>query len=518
MVSATAAAFSSGVTAGVATAGTVFRRFYDDPRQVQGGAVPERIGYYDLLWRYYNNAAFEGLDTGLMTGMVAGQMVPSRTWQSYRARYQLYRNTRSIYSPVQRLCDFYANTVYPGVLSEDGTELPDGVPLAIPLSKDTPPEMKACVSQFWQWSNWQNNMGVYVLYGAISGNVLVEVEDDLEREKVTARIWWPALVPHVVLDSTGNLVEYAIEYDARDEFGNHYRYKKLVDRYLYSTYKDGNLHDYSDDGQGAEWANPYGFVPAVWAKHRDIGTDYGAPAIGSALGKIDELNSIVSHAHDHVHKLVENSRVMWDDGGVGTDKKGEQKAPPTNEYDTTRATLKEAVKIYHGPIGGRMDSVVGNVPLADVLKWIDKLTGEIEQDFPELHMYTEMRAMSQLTGPAAARIMGDVAGRYNSTCASYDMSSVKLFQMQAAIGGFRANGGGWGRDGPLTRQQAKYLPFDLSSYASGQLDMAIAPRPLVPSTQREALELDLLRASVVAAQATPTPATVAENLRSTTNT
>src|SRR5205823_14485942 len=57
------------------------------------------------------------------------------------------------------------------------------------------------------------------------------------------------------------------------------------------------------------------------------------------------------------------------------------------------------------------------------------------------------------------------------------------FRMACAIAGFRANSGAWGRS--LSRQQQKFLPFDLDSYASGDLDMAIMPRPLLLPTRME---------------------------------
>jgi hypothetical protein len=62
------------------------------------------------------------------------------------------------------------------------------------------------------------------------------------------------------------------------------------------------------------------------------------------------------------------------------------------------------------------------------------------------------------------------------------MQSMKLFQMAVAIAGFRANSGAWG---PLNRQQVKFAPFDLDSYAQGDLDLAIMPRPVLTPTKME---------------------------------
>jgi hypothetical protein len=113
---------------------------------------------------------------------------------------------------------------------------------------------------------------------------------------------------------------------------------------------------------------------------------------------------------------------------------------------------------------------------------------EIEHDFPELSMYQELRKMSQVTGPGAARMMGDVYSRVLEVSSNYDTQSIKLFQMAVAIAGFRLREGklGW-RD--KTEQRMKFAPFDLDSYSKGELDLSIMPRPLIPLTEADTIEL-----------------------------
>jgi hypothetical protein len=452
----------AGLQTGIQTA----RRVFEDPEcATREQSYQQQAMAYRLLWSYYNNSMFDSTARWLNAA-------------TYKSNYNLYRNIRLIYNPVRRLVDFYAGQLYPGVLSEDGDELPDGVPLAIPFSDDTDPALKDAVAQFWQWSNWQSKKAVEVRYGAALGSVLVEVVDDIQRRKVTADIVWPGFLWDLDLDSAGNVKAYTLEYQAYDDDQHEaYTYRKEVDSQAFRYYRNGQEYDY---GNGAASSNPYGFVPAIWIKHMDTGQDHGSPAIAGSLGKIDELNNLASHVHDQIHKVIGSPVVLWTDSPI-QNLFNKAKRGATADFAEPAAD-QESVLMLKGGTGGRMDSLAGNLSLSDSATYMDRLIGEIEQDHPELALYRELRSMSQVTGPAAARLVGDVASRIVEAQAAYDQANIKLFQMAVAISGFRANSGAWG---PLNRQQAKFTPFNLDSYERGDLDMAIMPRPLLTPTKLE---------------------------------
>lgn len=446
-------------------------RAWSDP--VQGNALNGfalRRNRYEMLWHYYENSIFDAL----------------LVWAQYKSLHGLYHQIRSIYNPTRRLCDFYAGAVYPGVLSEDGAHLPDGVPLAIPLAKDMPLELKSAVAQFWQWSNWQSGKNLMVRFGAVSGSVLVEVNDDLERGVVSATIWWPGFVRDLELDSSGNVLSYALEYVVLDpsKANGSYLYRKEADKDGFRTYMDD--HPWSFEGQPHENENPYGFCPAVWVKHKDLGQDFGAPAIHGVIGLVDEVNSLVSHAHDGVHKQINQPFVAWSSGKLT--KLGERAKQPSSATDysgdiTNIAAQREKVLFLEGPPDGRIDSLVGTIAPDKAIPFLEKLLAEIEDQKPELTLYKQLRSMQQVTGPGAQRMIGDAAAPFYEAQANYDLQSIKLFQMAVAIAGWRAASGDWGTS--LNRQQLKFAPFGLDSYEAGQLDFAIAPRPLVPITGQE---------------------------------
>lgn len=439
----------------------------------------------NLYWSYFQNTNFDSV----------------AQWAAYRSNYVLYRNIRSIYNPTRRLVNFYVAQVYPGVLSEDATKLPDGVAIAIPFSDDTDEKLKMAVAQFWQWSNWQSNNKLMVRYGGATGSCLVEVVDNVERGKITTAVRWPGLLadrakddsPSLILDDVGNVKFYALEYQATDEQGEIFTYRKEVSQESFIEYRD--------DTVTLEAENPYGFVPAVWCKHIDEGWGvdgeglYGAPAISGSIGKIDELNGLASHAHDHIDKVIESPGIISSDGGIG--KIGEQaenlkkNANTQDEFASPVATASMRTMrrlLFKAPKGATWVPLTGNLQPEQVIPAMDHLLTEIEHDFPELGMYQELRKMSQVTGPGAARMMGDVYSRVLEVSSNYDTQSIKLFQMAAAIAGFRfrENREGWRLK---TEAQAKFAPFDLDSYARGDLNIAIMPRPLIPMTEDDTISL-----------------------------
>jgi hypothetical protein len=454
-----------GARAGYYTA----RRVFEDPTQTyQQTTWDDLSNVYTLLWAYYSNSMFE-------RGAPVWQ-----AWSTYKSTYSLYRNIRMIYNPTRRLVNFYAGQVYPGILPKDGKTVPQGTTNAFPFAADTPDELLSAIAQFWQWSGWQAKKGVLVRYGAALGSVLVEVVDDLEHGKLAADIVWPGFVHNLQLDHAGNVKSYAIQYSARELEGTTTRsfmYRKEVDGQAFRYYRNGEPYDY---GEGAISSNPYGFVPAVWIKHNDSGSDLGSPAITGTLGKIDEMNNLASHIHDHIHKVIGSPVVLWSSGTL-QNLFGTAKRPPTDQMPEPAAD-QENVLMLRGPADGHSDSLAGNLNIADAALELTRLLEEIERDHPELTVFEKLQQMSQVTGPAASRLVAPVIARLTEASANYDQQVIKLFQMALAIGGFRAQSGAWG---PLTTQQQKFLPFSLDSYESGDLDVTLLPRPLILPTDLE---------------------------------
>ena len=328
-----------------------FKRVWSDPGGEYGrGEFVQRLTHYQHLWARYKNSIFED----------------QLFWAAYRRQYGMYRHTRSVYNPVTRLVDFYAGIIYPGVLSTDGRRLPDGVQLAIPLAEDIAPELRLAIGQLWQWSNWQTGKSLFVRYGSALGDVAVEVVDEVDRGKVTFDILRPELVKELELDGTGNVKAYTLEWQAHDREAGDYLYAKRVDDAMIAEYRDGELYQY-DENIPAERANPYGFAPLVWCKHRDEGGDHGEPAIRN-LTRIDELNGLASHAYDRAHDIL-NSPVLFSGENIGTLTDAVTNTKKADPYATGSLTGgnagRESVKILKSGPGGTVATI--DLPEGEVI-------------------------------------------------------------------------------------------------------------------------------------------------------
>lgn len=439
---------------------TTFRRVYADPAALTlSDPDTDRQIDYRLMWAYYQNSIFDNLST----------------YAGYRAQYRLYRHIRPIYNPARRLVNFYAGAVYRGSWPNRPEQMIEPG-AAIPFEPDTDPRLLAAIAQIWQWSNWQAKKNTMITHGAALGDAFIVVTDDTERGKVYFDVQWPGHVAEIEIDSAGNVKAYTLEYPILEDDKRAHVYRREVDREAIRTYRDGKPHGY--EGAPAEIANPYGFVPAVWIQHTPTGADHGQPALRNP-SKMDELNNLASAALDQAQRILNAPILIAGENisGMSADKAGatQDRTPPTVD--------REAIKIVTASPNSSIETI--RLEAGETLQHIDRLIAEIEADHPELTMYQQMREMSQITGPAADRIFGDVDALVDAARAQYDSATIKLCQMAVAIAGWRLSSGAWSQP---TRQQQAFAGYDLSSYDAGDLDMAIRSRPLFPPTKAELLE------------------------------
>ena len=454
-----------------------------------------RLADYATLWAYHENSVFDDV----------------ARWQTYRTAHRLYRATRPIYNPARRLARFYTGVVYQGEWATDPAQM-TAKTSAIPWSERTPAPLLGAIAQIYQWSNWQSRKNIALRYAAAVGDALVTVVDDLQRAKVYPDVVWPGHVVEIDLDPTGNVTYYAIEYDADelDERGQPTGQSYVFRREVSKTY----IAEFHDTTPTLRAVNPYGFVPAVWMQHTATGSAHGQSALGNP-SKIDELNSLAAHALDQAHRVLE-APILIAGQSVGGNLSEQAKAAAAYGRVQTPAAAQEELKIITAAQGSEIQAL--RLEAGETMAHMDHLLAEIERDYPELGMFAKLREMSSVTGPAADRMFGDVAALVNEARAQYDQQTVKLFQMCAAIAGWRAGDGAWGLPSQLSTQQRAFLPFNLDSYDRGDLDTSIQSRGLIMPSEDEELRLEQLRGAVendkaLRAGTDGRPAGVADRLR-----
>lgn len=479
----------------------------DDSNQTRD--VDKRAKRYELLWDLYDGTAFSDMSD----------------WSEYKSHYGLYRQIRMIWDHVHELVEFYSTHIWSGTLSYDGHKLPDGVQNAVPLAEDVEEKLAIAIGQLWKWWNFQEVMTIIPRYVAALGEMLVELRDDPESGKVMLELIWPGYIKDIRLDEAGNVKWYCLEYsyyDRDDKKGHTYR--REVDTESFRTYRDGQPYDFTkfpipqgtdpdristglgsvsyydeDEHGGYVIENPYGFVPAVWFRHNTVLGVRGEPAIWSTFAQLDEINSLFSHIIDKAHISLEAPILI--SGNINasrlrdalTTMYGTVKRGFTESFADPRGGSEE-LNILEGPAGTRIETL--EISLSDASTALELIITSIEKKCPELTFYSQLRAMSQVTGPGASQLLGDVERKVRVIAAGYDNRLTALLQMGIAIAGDRLAEGADGWANPTQAQQV-FAGFNIDSYAKGDLSFDIMPRSLVPMSILERFNLLQIKKQVL---------------------
>lgn len=433
-------------------------RAFTDPESVSNSQSHDaRLVAYAQGWLYYRNRMFSRREGGV-------------DWTLYLSDRELYKHTRLIYNFVPQLVDFYVDNIWQRTESENHAQL------ITPVSGGADETLAAAVAQIDAWTNWQSESAKAKRYAAATGNCLIEIIDDLEREKITQKIVWAGYVTNLVLNALGDVSGYTLEYPVHDSAKQTvYRYKKVVTKESFSYFRDdaafipaGKLATVED--------NPYGFCPAVWVRHTDDGADYGLPACVN-LDKVDEANSLASHLHDNIHKSIESPKVLSSDDEVlpiigGVKEKDGRITPSDPRLHWVVLKTKAGASVH---------DLAGDLKLAEAHPFLKELLESFSTDYPELQAAVIVKQNSQLSGVALERMLTPAQNRLDAAAANYDRQLIKLRQMQIAIAGWRIKNG-WTRKDD---QQKTFAPFDLSSYEKGDLDFNLKRSLLVEQTEAE---------------------------------
>jgi hypothetical protein len=201
---------------------------------------------------------------------------------------------------------------------------------------------------------------------------------------------------------------------------------------------------------------------------------------------IDEVLGIVGSVDDFILKFVRQGVIVetsdpkgFTDAVKKTGKRGE-----TVEFPNPNAD-RESVTARGAPIGTRVHRLIENLGLAESDPHVQRLIANIEKNLPELSIEEKIAGLSQLTGPAAERIVAPMQRRVDDSAGNYYGGIRKLGQMCVSIMGELVNSGRFGLVSQLSPAQQKFRPFRLASYDRGELDFSLRTPRLLKRTMTE---------------------------------
>lgn len=428
---------------------------------------------YELLTAYYQGNAYRSVN---------------RFAKKMKAEYGLYKHTRGIYNPAFRIGSFYRQHVWGGhldAMAGNGVEQAS----ALPIISDNKPLFEG-VARLWRDSRWKINRNFTPLWGAVLGDMFLQVVDDPARGKVYINSIYPSSVFDVAKDNYGNIKSYVILERRIDPDGNgktqvDYREEVVRDGDLvqYRLFKDSNPYSWGNrDSEGNPvdaWEIPYGFVPMVHIKHNDVGLDWGMSELQPKLEVFREIDDIGSKLGDQIRKTVDPPILF---SGVPNPSTTPSPAGAAATASRPEPSREETPALY-GAVGADAKFLVAPIDIDAVVNKIKHDLDLLEQDYPELALIKAIRSSGDITGVAIERLQEQSAQKVLAIRDTYDDALVRIHQMALSIGGMR------GYDG--------YSAFNENSFASGDLDHQIGVRPVFNPTKSSELAAEKTRQETV---------------------
>lgn len=438
---------------------SAFREAYfasDLAHEVQYESVEGRQMRYSVFWAMYSNNTYRSLVNRWSTGL--------------KHQAALGKYIRSLYSPANRLGNFYAAHLLGGSLD------PEAGPIgAVPIETDNE-NLRPAIAHLWKRSNFAQLKDIITLRGAVEGDSILRVRDNVAKEVVQLERIDVSTVADLTKDSLGNVRGYVIE-EERPDPKNKSRtvtYREEVtrdgDNVVYTTFL--NNRPYGWYGEPTTWEVPYTFTPVVHIQHNNIGLDWGWSELMPMLSLVQECDDLASQISDHIRKYV-HPRWLVTGAKQGDLAVSGAQRDETGGTNTRPEPGREELKLIFGPKGADAKAMVAELNLSDALQHLDSLLKELERGYPELRM--DLHATSGTSGRALRVARQSISAKVQQRRENYDAGLATLFKMAIAVGGFRGYEG--------------YKGFNLESYDKGDLDLTIAKRPVFEVDPLDELEI-----------------------------
>ena len=296
------------------------------------------------------------------------------------------------------------------------------------------------------------------LHGAIYGDVILKVVDDVERGKVYIENVYPGLVTELEKDPFGNVKGYTLEEERAHPINDRpVTYKEIAKRdgqnVVYQTFLNDALYAWNEEA--SEWVEPYGFVPMVHIQHNDVGLGWGWSELHPARSKMHELDDLASLLSDQVRKSV---NAKWLFTGV-------KATSPDQTMTTTETTARpepgreEEPALYSPDPQSKAFPLIAPIDIEGAIMHIDGILKDFERDYPELK-FDALRVGGEVSGRALRIARQPAETKVLQRRAGYDDALKRAVQMALSIGGLRGIFGG----------------VNLDSFEAGALDFEFDER------------------------------------------
>jgi len=420
-----------------------------------------RVARYRVLFAMYQNTNYASVHDASI---------------QLKTQNALYKYIRDIYNPSKRIIDFWKSHLWGGPLDPaagDGGVLPS----ALPIITDNE-DHRTAISELWKWSRWSRQKEILTWMGVLYGDVAIKVITDRIRERVFLKVVDPAQIVFVETDDFGMVTSYRLD-DERPDPSN--ANSKVIYQELARMVKDDDTRQFTGevqfltlkDGKPFAWPENIdrgfpdpayvvnmGFVPLVHIQNVDFGGPFGFSELQDTYTQVNELNDLVSKVHDHLRTA---SEVPIFFSGVDKPAEDPKKDSSTGDANNTQPNREKQLLLYAKDPSAKASPIQTQIDLAAALEVIKDQLEQIERDHPEIQLRRLQFSSNAAEGTireARQEISSDVVNRR----VTYDTALTLAMQMAISIGG--------------ENNWEGYEPFNLESFANGELEFIIGNRPV----------------------------------------
>lgn len=300
------------------------------PFAAQYQARQQRFG---RNWQYYKGTAYD-YDMRGFRSLVGG-----------RTMRQLYSKIQALFTPLARAVNL------------DVALIPGGWAL-------TEERHQEAVAGLFAASRWDIEGDLFIRYLMAMGEAGLKVVDD----RTNGRLLMQAIRPDSYLAIPQGRYDPAIAQvvfvtTALDDEGKPVEEAEVIDDTQIRTFRAGQ--PVGIDGRPDAYANALGFVPLV-ACLNDGGEGMGEPTFEDTVPSMDRANELATYLADIIKKHAEPQWAVFGAEASDLEKSGDS--------------------IWFFPEGSKVEAILANVNIAEVMAFVSDLKEEMKESLPELSL------------------------------------------------------------------------------------------------------------------------------------